>query len=78
MDAVIEPLPARASQAADDSGERWDRANVHAFTGTYGDYLLGKVGKVFPDLLAEQYMHSIALAHHRLKFTVFAHYMVLR
>ena len=50
FDAVIEPLPARASLIADDSGERWDRANVHAFTGTYGDYLLGKVGKVFPDL----------------------------
>jgi isopenicillin N synthase-like dioxygenase len=50
FDAVIEPLPARASHATDDSGERWDRANVHAFTGTYGDYLLGKVGKVFPDL----------------------------
>jgi isopenicillin N synthase-like dioxygenase len=50
FDAVIEPLPARASQAADDSGERWDRSNVHTFTGTYGDYLLGKVGKVFPDL----------------------------
>lgn len=50
FDAVIKPLPARANQATDDSGERWDRANVHAFTGTYGDYLLGKVGKVFPDL----------------------------
>jgi len=47
-DAVIEPLP--DARAADDSRERWDRANVHAFTGTYGDYLLGKVGKVFPDL----------------------------
>jgi hypothetical protein len=23
---------------------------VHAFTGSYGDYLLGKVAKVFPDL----------------------------
>jgi isopenicillin N synthase-like dioxygenase len=47
-DAIIEPLPDRA--ASDDSGERWDRANVHAFTGTYGDYLLGKVGQVFPEL----------------------------
>jgi isopenicillin N synthase-like dioxygenase len=34
----------------DDRGERWDRASVHAFAGTYGDYLLGKVGKVFPEL----------------------------
>ena len=50
FDAVIEPLPAHAGVARDDSTERWDRANVHVFTGTYGDYLLAKVGKVFPDL----------------------------
>jgi isopenicillin N synthase-like dioxygenase len=36
--------------APDDQAERWDRASVHAFQGTYGDYLLGKVGKVFPQL----------------------------
>lgn len=48
--AVIEPLPAHATHPKDDSNERWDRANVHSFDGTYGDYLLGKVGKVFPDL----------------------------
>jgi isopenicillin N synthase-like dioxygenase len=35
---------------ADDQAERWDRASVHAFQGTYGDYLLNKVGKVFPQL----------------------------
>ncbi len=34
----------------DDKDERWDRASVHAFQGTYGEYLLNKVGKVFPDL----------------------------
>ncbi len=50
FDAVIEPLPERASAVRDDSAERWDRANVHVFQGTYGEYLLGKVGKVFPDL----------------------------
>jgi isopenicillin N synthase-like dioxygenase len=48
--AVIEPLPERAWAVRDDSAERWDRANVHMFQGTYGEYLLGKVGKVFPDL----------------------------
>ena len=48
FEARIEPLP--GSHAHDDSGERWDKANVHAFDGTYGDYLLAKVGKVFPDL----------------------------
>ena len=36
----------------DDRDERWDRASVHAFEGTYGDYLLAKVGKVFPQLRA--------------------------
>ncbi len=49
FDAEIVPLPA-AAHARDDSGERWDQANVHAFSGAYGDYLLGKVAKVFPDL----------------------------
>jgi isopenicillin N synthase-like dioxygenase len=29
---------------------RWDRASVHEFVGTYGDYLLNKVSKVFPEL----------------------------
>lgn len=48
-DAEIVPLPAH-SVAQDDSAERWDRANVHAWQGTYGDYLLGKVAKVFPEL----------------------------
>lgn len=48
---VVKPLPvAAAALARDDSHERWDKANVHAFTGSYGDYLLSKVAKVFPDL----------------------------
>jgi isopenicillin N synthase-like dioxygenase len=34
----------------DDEGDRWDHASVHEFQGTYGDYLLNKVGKVFPEL----------------------------
>jgi isopenicillin N synthase-like dioxygenase len=48
FDAEIVPLP--ASAARDDSAERWDRANVHHFSGTYGEYLMGKVSKVFPEL----------------------------
>jgi isopenicillin N synthase-like dioxygenase len=48
--AEIVPLPERAGQVSDDSAERWDRANVHEFSGTYGNYLIGKVSKVFPDL----------------------------
>ena len=33
-----------------DKEERWDRASVHEFEGTYGDYVLSKVSKVFPEL----------------------------
>jgi isopenicillin N synthase-like dioxygenase len=32
------------------AGDRWDHLSVHGFTGTYGDYVLSKVGRVFPDL----------------------------
>ncbi|MBB3177462.1 isopenicillin N synthase family oxygenase [Variovorax sp. Sphag1AA] len=41
------------ANALDDSALRWDRANVHAFNGMYGDYLLAKVSKVFPQLRDE-------------------------
>ena len=34
----------------DDAAERWDGASVHAWRGTYGDYLLAKVARVFPEL----------------------------
>ncbi|MGD9966791.1 MAG: isopenicillin N synthase family dioxygenase [Hyphomonadaceae bacterium] len=50
-DAEIVPLPSHAN-ARDDSDNRWDRANVHAWNGTYGEYLLSKVAKVFPELAA--------------------------
>ena len=33
-----------------DRAQRWDGASVHEFSGTYGDYLLSKVSKVFPAL----------------------------
>jgi isopenicillin N synthase-like dioxygenase len=45
----VPPLPGRAA-AADDGMRRWDGQDLRAFTGTYGDYLLGKVSKVFPQL----------------------------
>jgi hypothetical protein len=47
---LLGALPVHAALATNDSDERWDRANVHSFSGTYGDYLLAKVAKVFPDL----------------------------
>jgi isopenicillin N synthase-like dioxygenase len=47
--AEVPPLPGRASTGAD--GERrWDGQDLRAFTGTYGDYLVAKVSKVFPQL----------------------------
>jgi len=33
-----------------DRRQRWDGLNLREFQGTYGDYLLGKVSKVFPEL----------------------------
>ncbi|RMZ95217.1 iron oxidase [Brachionus plicatilis] len=34
----------------DDRNQRWDLESVHEFQGTYGQYLLKKVSKVFPQL----------------------------
>lgn len=56
--APMRPLPqltiAKGQTAAEliasDRATRWDQSSVHTFEGTYGDYLLGKVAKVFPDL----------------------------
>ena len=45
----VSPVPG-ASAGSDDSGRRWDGANLQAFEGTYGDYVSAKVGKVFPAL----------------------------
>ncbi|MFD2263903.1 isopenicillin N synthase family dioxygenase [Lacibacterium aquatile] len=56
FDARILPLPTSRIDATlidQDRRERWDKASVHSFSGTYGDYLLGKVSKVFPDLSKE-------------------------
>lgn len=51
FDAVIKALPIKSdAKILDDQQGRWDGANVHDFSGTYGDYLLNKVSKVFPDL----------------------------
>lgn len=54
FEARVQRIEGLAGAAAvDDSAERWDRANVHAFSGRYGDYLLAKVSKVFPQLRDE-------------------------
>jgi isopenicillin N synthase-like dioxygenase len=45
----VPPLPDRAAASADGS-RRWDGQDLQAFTGSYGDYLLAKVSRVFPQL----------------------------
>ena len=46
-----DPAAAGAGRGRATAAEpRWDGQNLHAFSGTYGDYLLGKVSKVFPQL----------------------------
>jgi len=54
FDARMLPVEGLSNEGqADDSAERWDHATVHGFSGTYGDYLLNKVSKVFPELRDE-------------------------
>ena len=52
FDAEVQPIDPGA-EIVDDVDERWDRASVHSFEGTYGQYLLRKVSKVFPELGGE-------------------------
>ncbi len=47
--AQVRPINPSAT-TSDDARQRWDGANVHDWQGTYGEYLLGKVAKVFPEL----------------------------
>jgi isopenicillin N synthase-like dioxygenase len=48
-DAEVLPVPL-AGEGVAEARARWDGEDVFAFDGSYGDYLWGKVGKVFPDL----------------------------
>jgi len=43
------PIPDAGGSAVD----RWDGQDLYAIRGSYGDYLLAKVAKVFPDLAAD-------------------------
>lgn len=49
FDAPVAPLPV-AGPPPDDAAERWDGASPHLWQGSYGDYLLAKVSRVFPEL----------------------------
>jgi isopenicillin N synthase-like dioxygenase len=51
FDAEIQPIEGLEKLAPpEDAESRWDKANVHLFEGSYGEYLLSKVAKVFPEL----------------------------
>ena len=56
FDAEVRPIELPGPAPRQDPAERWDRTSLRDLTGTYGDYLLAKVGRVFPDL------HNTALA----------------
>ena len=52
-DAVVERLPIADEPPADgapDATDRWDGTSVHGSGGTYGEYLIAKVTRVFPAL----------------------------
>ena len=54
--AEVLPIPTAVVSRGDadaDAADRWDGASVHEWSGTYGDYLLAKVSRVFPALLGE-------------------------
>ncbi|MBN3949319.1 MAG: isopenicillin N synthase family oxygenase [Nostoc sp. NMS7] len=46
----VKPIELNDIVVNDDQSDRSDKASVHEFDGTYGDYLLNKVSKVFPEL----------------------------
>jgi isopenicillin N synthase-like dioxygenase len=53
FDAILEPIPTAPGLRPAGVGSaawRWDGTDLATLSGTYGDYLLGKVAKVFPEL----------------------------
>jgi isopenicillin N synthase-like dioxygenase len=51
FDAPVAPVDLSQTDISDhDYLERWDKSNIHAFEGTYSEYLLAKVSQVFPQL----------------------------
>jgi isopenicillin N synthase-like dioxygenase len=50
-DAEVRPVPNPLGRDRARDTDRWDGASVHEWSGTYGDYLFGKVSKVFPALV---------------------------
>ncbi len=51
FDALLQPIAALGPTTAHRPGiDRWDGRDLQQVSGTYGDYLLSKVSKVFPEL----------------------------
>lgn len=44
---------AKILSSAENARRRWDKADPRQFSGTYGNYLLRKVSKAFPELFAQ-------------------------
>ena len=64
FDARLTPIPGvRSNSTAAHTQVRWDHLDPNAHAGTYGQYLLEKVGKVFPDL-GHDVLDSMAGADH--------------
>ena len=49
FDVKVKPI-ANCMATSASHEPRWDGEDLHAFSGTYGDYLLSKVARVFPEL----------------------------
>jgi isopenicillin N synthase-like dioxygenase len=52
-DAEVRPIRPPEIAPSADAADRWDGTSVFDFDGTYGEYLLDKVSKVFPALRDE-------------------------
>jgi len=53
-DAEVQPVfPDRP--VTDDQNQRWDGTSLDELRGTYGEYLLGKVSKIFPELSRNEF-----------------------
>lgn len=53
FDVEVKPIPLDQVRTVRDDKERWDQTSIHTFHGTYGDYVLSKVARVFPELRRE-------------------------
>lgn len=51
-DTEVQPLPGAVASAGNLTA-RWDGESVHEWSGTYGDYLLSRVARVFPALFGD-------------------------